>query len=340
MKNLNADAFAKSNKKNIMLLISGIILLVITILLIYFGLKNENKPLPTPINLTELIENNHNDEDVYSYLEVALKPYLFAVYETDGVEDNAKYYLVMDKENHLYILYMTESNYNKLNVDSIKENPIKVFGITKKIPTDIKNLAIESYNELMEKEYLNKENFSEYIGFIYLDLETKINDSSLYYLGATLSFIFFLIVIITYIVIIVLNKKTFKKISSDELAIIDAEISNMNSSEYSNMKFYLLKDYLVDLANNVVIIKYSDILWAYPYEQRYNGLLINKCIKIVDINNKKHDIGNTKILNKNKDEIINNIINRLKEKNPNIIVGYNKENRKIIKEKIKKNKNK
>ena len=335
MKNLNAGAFARSNKKNKTLLIVGIILLGITILLIYLGIENEKKPLPTPINISDLIVNKQFDEDVYSYLDIVTKPYLFAVYETDGIEDNSKYYLVMDKENHLYTIYMNETKYQELNVDSIEYSPIRVHGITKKIPTDIKNLAIESYNELIEEEILTDDNFQDYVGLIYLDLEEKINDSELYYLGACLSGIFFIIVIVIYIVIIIMNKKIFKKIRPDELANIDAELSMMNTSEYANMKFYLLKEYVVDLTNNVVILKYSDIIWAYPYEQRYNGLLINKCIKVIDKNNKRHDIANTKFLDKNKDEILNNILNNLKEKNPDIIIGFTNENKKIVKEKLK-----
>ena len=43
----------------------------------------------------------------------------------------------------------------------------------------------------MEKEFLNEENFQNYVGLIYLDLEEKINDSELYYLGACLSFLFY-----------------------------------------------------------------------------------------------------------------------------------------------------
>ena len=340
MKNLNAEAFKKSTKKNIKLLIVGLILLVLTILLIYLGVKNENKPLPEPYNLSTLVENKQFEEDNYAYLDVAIKPYLFAVYETDGKEEDAKYYLVMDKENHLYIIYMKEDMYNKLNVDSIKNNPIRIYGLTKRIKNDIKDLAISSYNELMEKEYLTKDNFKDWIGIVYLDTKSEVNDSSLYYLGAFLSGFFFVIITITYVVIIIKNKKTFKNISNEELAKIDSEISQMSNSEYANMKFYLLKDYVVDLTNNIVIVKYSDIIWAYPFEQRYNGLLVNKCIKLVDKNNKMYDVSNTKVLNKNKDEVIQEILRKLQEKNSEIILGFTNENRKLVKDKIKDLKNK
>ena len=340
MKNLNSEAFAKSKKKNRNLLIIGIILMIITIILIYLGVKNEQKALPDPINLSDIVESGKNSEDEYAYLDVMTKPYLFAVYETDGVEEDAKFYFVMDENNYLYIVYMKEDKYNELNVDSIEENAIRVTGITKKIPNDIKKLAIESYNEIMEDEYLTDENFKDYVGVVYLDMKSSVNDSSMYYLGAFLSGLFSFIIIVTYIVVITKNKKTLKNISEEEFSKIDAEISQMSNSEYSNMKFYLLKDYVVDMSNTIEIIKYSDIIWSYPYEQRYNGLLVNKCIKIIDINNKTHDVANTKFLDKNKDDILQEILRKLQEKNSDIILGFNNENRKIAKEKIKELKNK
>ena len=282
MKNLNADAFVKASKRNKYMLVISILLLLITIALVYLGIENENKPLPKEEKLSELLADSKNKENVYSYIDVATKPYLFAVYETDGIEESSKYYLAMDEENYLYIIYMNADTYNMLNVDSISDNPIKLNGITKKIPMDIEELAIESYNELMEDEYLTKDNFQEYIGLLYLDTVTPVNDSSLYYVGAFLSGFFFLLVTVISIVIIIMNKKTLKKMSIEEMEKIDGEISQMANSEYKDMKFYMLRDYIVDMRNNIVIIKYSDILWAYPFEQRYNGLLINKCLKIKD----------------------------------------------------------
>ena len=106
MKNLNADAFKKSNKKNIILLTVGISLLGITILLIYLGIKNEHKSLPTPINISDLIINKQFDENVYSYLDISTKPYLFAAYENNGIEDS--YILWAELYSAIYESFMEE----------------------------------------------------------------------------------------------------------------------------------------------------------------------------------------------------------------------------------------
>ena len=339
MKNLNSIQFEKSIKNNRIMLFISIIFLIGTLVLIYFGIENANKELPNAVSMNNLIADKKDDENIYAYVDVSTKPFLFAVYETDGVEDDSKFYFVMDSNNYLYILYMNESDFSKLNVDNLKENPIRVAGITKKIKSDIKSLAISTYNEEMKSEYLTDENFKDYVGLIYLDISTNINDSSLYYIFAFISFVFFFIFIIVYLSVYFKNRKIFKKFSKEELERIGLELFQIKENNpYEKMKLYLLKDYVVDTSNGIVILKYQDIIWAYPYEYRYNGLLVNKNIKLYDKNKKVYDISNTKYHDKDRDKIINEVLNKIKDKNPQIILGFNRENKKLFKEKLKNNK--
>jgi len=337
MKNLNSIQMEKSIKKNNKMLIVSLLFLIVAIIFIVLGIKNENKYIPEAVNMNDLIVEEKNEENIHAYVDVNTKPYLFAVYETDGVEEDNKFYLVMDSNNYLYVLYMSEKNYNELNKDSIEDNSIRVNGFTKRIENDIKELAIDSYNESLGDTYLTNENFKDYVGLIYLDLEFDINDSTIYYVGAFISFLLFILFISIYLSIYFKNKKIFKKYSKEELEKIGIEIYQLNNNNpYERMKLYFLKDYVVDTSNGIVILKYNEIIWAYPYEYRYNGLVVNKNIKVYDINNKVHDIANTKYFDKNKNEILEEIIKKLKEKNKEIIIGFNKENKKIVKEKMKK----
>ena len=328
----NAKIFNQNKKRNTILLITGLTLLFIALFLIYLGIQNENQKLPLAKNMNELVKERSKEVNLYAYTEINIKPYLFAVYEENGKEEKAKYYLAMDKDNRLYILYMSDEDYKKIEK---KENSIKVKGITKKISNDIKTLAISAYNEVMNDEYLTKDNFEEYVGYLYLDMYSKIYDSLSYYLGASIIGIFSIIIICFSITIMVKTKKAIKTIGIVELSRIDTELSQLVNSEYQQMKFYMLKDYIIDFGNNIVIIPYKDIICAYSYEKRYNGLLVNKYIKIITNKNQKEIVASTKLLDKNKDDILQTILTNLKEKNENIIIGYNKENKKIVKEKLK-----
>lgn len=336
MKGLNSIQFEKSIKKNRIFLIVSLILVVVMVILFVLGVENQNKELPNPISMNDLKINSETEEDIYAYIDINTEPYLFAVYETDGIENDAKFYFVMDSNNKLYILYMRNDDYKKLNVSTIKENPIRVVGLTKKIQADIKNLAITSYNEEMGEIYLTDKNFKDYVGLNYLDMVTNVNDSSNYYIASGVLFLFFLGFLITYLTGYFKMTVIFRKYSKEELGKISLEIYQMEETNpYSKMKLYFLNDYIVDISNNIVILRYTDILWAYPYEYRYNGLLINKNIKIIDNKNKMHEIANTKFLDKNKDLILQEILKKLHDKDADIILGYNKENKKKFKKKLK-----
>ena len=330
----NAEMFKKEKRKNNILLLIGIILLLGACLLSFLAIKNKNRELPAPINLSEVKKDNNR----YSSVEVNIKPYLFAVYEVNKKEEKAKYYFVMDKNNRLYILYMKDDDFNKLNIDSIKENPITVYGYAKPITYDLKKQAITSYNEFMDSEYLTKDNFSEYVGKYYLDMKTPINDSTLYCIGVLIIGTLSLLIILLYILKYYNNKKMMKEMSPELLKKIDTELSLIVESEYQNMNLYLLKMYIVDYHKEIVIIPYSNIIWIYPYDRTYNGLLVNKYLKVITKDNKKYEIASTRSLDDNKDQILEEIEEKIKKKNENIILGYSKENKKKVKEIIKSNK--
>ncbi|MBQ8472855.1 MAG: hypothetical protein IJ501_05075 [Bacilli bacterium] len=336
MKGLNSAQFEKSIRRNRIFLIVSLVFLFATIFLIVLGVKNQNKEIPNPVSMKDLKFNSETKDDVYAYIDVNTEPYLFAAYENDGVEDDAKFYFVMDANNNLYVVYMESDDYKKLNVKNIKENPIKIVGLTKEIQSDVKELAISSYNEEMGEIYLTDENFKDYVGLIYLDMVTDGSDLSIYYIAGGVSFLFFLGFFTTYLTGYLKNKKIFGKYSKEELERISSEIYQIEETNpYSKMKLYLLNDYIVDTSNNIVILRYTDILWAYPYEYRYNGLLVNKNIKVINNKNKIYEIANTKFLDKNKDLTLQEILNKLAEKDLDIILGYNKENKKKFKEKLK-----
>ena len=330
----DAEIFNKNKRKNNIILIMGILLFIMATCLTFLGLKNKNKELPAPISILDVKKN----ENRYSYVEVAIKPYLFAVYEINKKEDTAKYYLVMDKNNHLYILYMKEKEFNLLNVDSITEQPMVVYGYAKPITYDLKKQAIKSYNEFMQFEYLNMDNFKEYVGTYYLDMKTPINDSTIYCFGVLIFGLLSIGAITLYIIKNLKNRNMMKELTPEILKKIDTELALQVNNDYEKMKFYLLKNYLVDLENNIIIIPYSNILWIYPYDRTYNGLLVNKYLKVITKDKKTYAVASTRALDENKDEILEEIEQKLKEKNQNIIIGYSKENKKKVKDLLKETK--
>ncbi len=337
--NLNYQKFEKIIKKMNLFLYLSLIFLVLTISLLILGIKHANQKLPQALNMNNLITSKELKINEYAYVDINTTPYLFASYTTGLKEERNKFYFVMDQNDFLYILYMSDKKYQSLSSQNITEKTFRVFGITKEIKNDIKKLAINSYNSLMQNEYLTEDNFQDYVGLVYLDLETNYYNSSFYYLGSFVFFIIFLVLLINYLI----NKKALqqviKKYSKIELDKIFYEMEEVKNNPYTKMKLYLTKNYVVDLANKLVIFKYEDIIWVYPYEYRYNGLLVNRNLKVVTKDKKIYDICYTKYFNKDKNRILEEVIQILKKKNNKILIGFNKENQDMIKtkEKLKNN---
>ena len=113
------------------------------------------------------------------------------------------------------------------------------------------------------------------------------------------------------------------------------QIYGMGHNPYQKMKLYLTKDYIVDLSQGLTILKYDEIVWAYPYEYRYNGLLVNKNVKVVDNKNQAYDIANTRYIKKDKEKVIDEVLEKLKRKNKNITIGNSTDVKKSLKNKKK-----
>ena len=96
MKKLNENQFTNCIKKNNIFLVISLVFLILAIVLVYFGYENQNKKLPELVSMNTLIANYSLDEDIYAYVDVNTKPYLFAVYENDGIEDINKFYLIIN----------------------------------------------------------------------------------------------------------------------------------------------------------------------------------------------------------------------------------------------------
>lgn len=322
MKSMKFDYLKIVNKKNKSILFLSFVFIICFFIILYNGVKYENKSLPMAVGMHDLITNFETVENVYSYIDVNTSPFLFATYETNGDLDNEQFYFVMDSSNSLYIVRMSLDDYENLNVKDINNNSIRIYGLTKKVDESMIKIAIETYNDELKEEYLTRENFSKYVGLIYLDMTEKIYDATLYYIGATICLILFIMFFSIFLLNYFKSKNIIKKYSKEELYKINLEIMMLKNNSYSKMNLYLLNDYLVDASNSLVIINYDDITCIKIYEKKCNGLTINKNLKVMDKNNKVYSICNTKYLDNNKNFVLEEVIEKICLKNLNIKAGY------------------
>lgn len=277
----------------------------------------------------EILATGEEKENQTVSIEVSEQPYAFAYYPDDN---SGRFYFLWD-EKYIYVAFLSESEYERLNVEDIQTNHLKVTGVSKLIPSDIKTLALKAYNENVEEEYqLTSADFNDYFGVMYLDqTQSDSAESICLILGMLVSFVGF-VMLISQIIIFSKLKSRMKKISDEDFEILNRELEEEESFYYKSAKLSLTKNYIVDFSRGLQVIKYSDILWMYKYEYRYNGINTQLSIIVYTNDKKRHVIGTVVGYTKKGKEINKEIMESIMSKNPNMIVGYNKENRQLMKE--------
>ena len=233
---------------------------------------------------------------------------------------------------------MSIDDYNKVNDENDYDGKIKIEGITGIPSSDVKNLAIETYNELFETQ-LTTADYESYFGDVYIDMTKEYSSSS--DVINVIGFITLIVGIICLIVNIakkISYNKNIKKFSRVEIKHINEELNNPNSFYYNYAKVYLTDNYIVSISLPFCVIKYADILWMYKHVQRTNGIKTNESIILKDMFNKSYSIASMSLSTKAKTEQFEEIMNTISQKNPNILVGYTKENINEYKTKIKRRK--
>lgn len=280
-------------------------------------------------SLHEILAAGESPENKLVHVEVSEKPYVFAYYPGDNT---GKFYFLMDKE-FMYVGFLSEKKFKELDVDSINENPVTVKGVTKKIPSDIKKLALEAYNEAVDKENkITSSEFGDYFGLIYLD-ETEMDYMQvILILVGVIGWFAGLCGTISQLIVVHRLKKTIKKFDETEWETINKEMESDDAFYYKNAKLALTKTYLIDFAGGFKPIKYRDILWMYRYEYRYNGIKTQMSIILYTEDKKRHVVAALPGYTKKSKEVNQEIMETIMKKNEKMLVGYTKENRNRMKE--------
>lgn len=330
--NKNIEKENKSMKRKIIIFI----LLIIVSFGFSFWKQTINEKLNEEItDLNSIIISSQDKTDKKAYINLNVIPYKFAISD----ETQNSFYIVSD-EQYLYVAYMGPEDFNRLNNEDIKNNPVRIEGITQTTSEEVKKLAIDAYNAgLEEQEQISIDEFNNYFGSVYLNMTVEGNSTSGILTG--LFILFFLFGIIGLILSIHQYrsfKKGINKMDLDKIEELDSEMNDEKAFYYEKVHLYLTEKYLINFDGRFIVIDYKDIVWMYPYEQRTNGIKTTQAIKVMTEQGKTYTIASISVTSKAKKEIYNEIWNTIASKNKIMLLGYTKENIKEMKDR-KKNKN-
>ena len=332
MKKINNSILKKEIKKINKYFYIGIFLVILssTIAIINFNINNKTKYT----YLNDIIENKNNQENVNAYLNVTDKPYSFAKYDD---EENYAFYIIFDNR-YFYIAYLDNFVYEKLNVENLESNPIKIYGTTTTIPNDVKQIAIEVYNEgLDEENKIDIADFNNYFGGVYLNNVTLLKTNITLYLLSLSLLIISLIIIIIFLIKKHHINVIIKNISKEELEKIESNIDDERTLKYNKQNLILTPNYIISFKNGLKIFKYEDLIWIY--ENRIKQYRITTIINIFIVNNLGQTINIAKldVITKKGKNIAKEIIDNISTKNPKMLIGFSKKNQTEIDNILKKN---
>ncbi len=329
----NREEFEKNLKKDKIYLILGILFFAfsaISAVIIYLNVQKEMKDV---VPLADV-----KTEGKYASVDVQVMTDYFATEDSTAIEH--KSYFVWD-DKYIYIVDLNDETREKLNEiydysynqeeDAVAPATVTIKGMTKTIPSNLKKIAIDSYNKLFSENLLTSSNFSTYLGVVYLNtFESPMTSLPMKLVGALPTFVIGVILLIVYLTRSRTTKKSIEKLENKWEQVLK-EVDSTDAIFYKKAKLYLTRNYLISYLNGLEVYDYKDIVWVYPHEYRYNGSVSQKSIFVVTKNSKAHKLATVSASKKNLvlfDEMYNTFTNRM----PDALSGYTKENKEKAKE--------
>lgn len=281
-------------------------------------------------NLTNYNDFNNykNSEFKNVYVEITDLPIEFQVNYKGKVQN---FYIVQNGDNK-YIVKLTKDQHNKIQKqydNNIQSFTYRIEGRSYSNFENLKKASLKVYNEIEDKNITNS-NYVEHFGESYIDA-TEGNVSTIIsyicYICALLFLFIDLLVIIQYIYTIIKLNKSISLYGKEEL---EKEINDPESIIFKKAGICLAKQYIISTALNFNVISYDNIYWMYISKRSMNFITITKCIIIATKEGKLLPIA----YDYNEREL-NEIINKIHEKNNSILIGYSSENRKSFQKYLK-----
>lgn len=311
-------------------IITGIFLLVVAI-----GIIVVPRVLPSFIytekNAVKFDAVDPSLDGKYTYIDIV------GIDDYSASKGKDYYYLVLDTDNTMDIVQMSPSVYNSLteqqeymqnrgDEEATVPEPYRIYGVTHKISDELMSTVASTYNQSTAV-------MAKYVGGYYLTNKASFSKNILEY-----TFIGGVMVAIAGIAIaadnVSKNKNINKTLSRLEVqGTLLAAWNELQTYLQSNPKSpYILTDnYLV--TQNGVVARYEDILWAYEFVRKRNFVTVARYVIC-----KLNDGSSAELISKKvfKKEEVQQTLDALGQKNPNMLMGFDVENQRVYKQMIQK----
>lgn len=326
MEEREVNKILNPKRKLIILLIICLGIAVICIGLVFYIRSKELEKMEEPAKISELISNNEEAEGQYVQVDIAYLPKSLGISFDD---ENYYFYYAEDIENNEYILRLKKETFDYLESISNEETKklseaYHLEGFTYDMDAQVKRLVLMASARLSKNEKITSENLEEMFGKVYInESKTLKNERDItLYTASALFGVLFIILSFGYIVPVLIKSKNNLK-DTELLEDVRHELLNLTDTPYKKQHLYLTKKYVV---SGIQAIRYEDIIWAYIVEVSKYGIKAGSNLIVYTKDKKENVIASVTAGN----NILDNILEDIHNRNANIKIGYNAENKEFF----------
>lgn len=292
-------------------------LLVLSIVM-YIIAANVKVSKEDAIDYRKLLFNYDNIKGEYTKLDIC------SAYSFAG-KDNLTYYYVQDADGYVYVARITDETFDKMDeAFSRSSNPddftYTIYGYVREVYSDLKKFIISEFDDAFDTDVkLTNSTYDDYFSDTYIDetLAGKVTLSAFFIGAGVVSDIVGLILLLLFLVSSSRSKKSLANFDYD---ILYSQLASAETVCYKQVGLYLTGQYLIASSGGLRVLKYSDIFWMYPVKNRVNGIPTSASLAAAYSDKKVYTIASTTA---NKEDLLVEIMQKVYDRNNNILMGYN-----------------
>ncbi len=264
------------------------------------------------------LKNHKEDLGTYAYLDVVAFDEWVCTYRDET------YYVLYDSSGEAYLSVISDSAMKKMERKAAKvEDYTHYFNENYRMYGLVKSVNYTVFGYVEDVYGLPDDQYVQYFGKCYFNTTENPNTNSawMWWTFATFSGFFAAVFCIIWLGTEIPFRREIRDYTEEEFA----EAARMLDETNKKQNVIFGEHFLISRGSGM-LVRYSDILWMHLLDSYVNGVYMGRSVRV---HTRRRNSFKLSPATANLQQELTDIMNRITEKNPDVLVGYSKENRKL-----------
>ena len=281
-----------------------------------------------PIVKGKKFDEYRNTNYATVYIDITSFPIAFDVLTNERTET---FYIVSNDKNK-YIVKLNQPQYRKIKKKyehNKNDFQYRIVGRSYSIFENIKKASLNAYNNDKKENIITVSNYEIFFGQTYIDGTDNLGmvvGYTLFILGSVFAVVF-LLSTINFIYIQVKLNRAIKIYGEENL---EMHLDDSKTLAYQKEGIYLTGKYLISNCIDFIVLPYDNIFWIYIADKTIYFVSMGKFLLIATKDGKLLQVAASRNI-----KILEEIITKIHEKIPSVLIGDSKENHNSYKNYLK-----